>query len=225
MDNDNKFKPIKDEDPTNESATRARNRTVMLTPDVTGQVRARLQQEMGQGAPDQDFITPSSARPQTPVMRAIVQDEGFVPPATRPTPIVGPSVTVGSGQPIQRPKAPAVQKNPLIGFLVSFDKDPAGEYHELRSGRIIITSDEVGLGNHLVIQDETVSPMHAILRVSPSGEIQVLDQLSEHGTSIRRFGSTEEEQLSGDKSTIDHGDVIKFGKRGFILCIICKPVE
>ena len=29
----------------NENAPRARNRTVMLTPDITGQVRARLAQE------------------------------------------------------------------------------------------------------------------------------------------------------------------------------------
>jgi hypothetical protein len=62
--------------------------------------------------------------------------------------------------------------------------------------------------------------MHAILRITPAGEIQILDQLSEFGTHIRRFGSMEEEQLSGDKSSLDHGDIVKFGNRTFHICIV-----
>jgi hypothetical protein len=62
--------------------------------------------------------------------------------------------------------------------------------------------------------------MHAILRITAAGEIQILDQLSEFGTRIRRFGSNEEEQLSGDKSSLEHGDVVKFGDRSFHLCVV-----
>ena len=62
--------------------------------------------------------------------------------------------------------------------------------------------------------------MHAILRIDASGVVQVLDQLSEYGTKIKRFGSQEEEQISGEKSTIEHGDIIKFGDRTFHVCIL-----
>jgi len=84
----------------------------------------------------------------------------------------------------------------------------------------MITSQAAPGSNCLVIKDDSVSPMHAIMRISSGGEIQVLDQLSEFGTKIMRFGSTEEEQLSGDKGAVEHGDIIKFGNRKFHVCVI-----
>ncbi len=109
---------------------------------------------------------------------------------------------------------------PLIGFLVSFDKNENGDIFELRSGRLIITSESAAGWSYILIEDASVSPMHAILRIDESGAVQVLDQLSEFGTRIKRFGSQEEEQISGEKSTIEHGDIIKFGDRTFHVCIL-----
>ena len=107
-----------------------------------------------------------------------------------------------------------------MGFLVSFDSNPNGDIYELRSGRLIVTSEPAAGGSYIVVADESVSPMHAILRISASGEVQVLDQLSEFGTHIKRFGAEEEEHISGEKSTIEHGDVIKFGNCTFHVCIL-----
>ena len=84
----------------------------------------------------------------------------------------------------------------------------------------MVTSDSNQGENCLVIEDASVSPMHAILRITGAGEIQILDQLSAFGTHIRRFGSLDEEQLSGDKSSLDHGDIVKFGNRTFHICIV-----
>lgn len=219
MSEDAKTKSGSPKDAGGDSASRARNRTVMLTPDITGQVRARLQQEFvspeATGHPDEGFVTPTGGpRPGGAIA---------VPPSVSPTPTVA-SPVAPQQIPTKTPKV-SVNKNPLVGFLVSYDSDTSGEYHELRSGRLIITSEEVGAGNHLVIDDDSVSPMHAILRISPTGDLQVLDQLSEHGTWIRRFGSSEEEQLSGDKSSLEHGDAVRFGKRTFIICMVAKPEE
>jgi pSer/pThr/pTyr-binding forkhead associated (FHA) protein len=111
------------------------------------------------------------------------------------------------------------KETPIVGFLVSFDRNVNGEVYELRQGRIMITSAH-GEANSLVIQDETVSPMHAIMRINSAGEIQILDQLSEHGTSIVRADSEEVEQLSGEKAVVGHGDMIKFGDRSFVVCVI-----
>lgn len=108
----------------------------------------------------------------------------------------------------------------LVGFLVSFDYEPNGSYLELRVGRLIVSSKFEGSGNCLVLQDESVSPMHAIMRITLGNSVQVLDQLSESGTRIQRAGSGEEQFLSGEKSTLSHGDVIVFGDRSFYVCLI-----
>lgn len=100
----------------------------------------------------------------------------------------------------------------LIGFLVSFGSDSMGRYVELREGRLLVTSGESSSDSCLVILDESVSPMHAIMRISSDGAILILDQLSEHGTRIRRADADTVESLMGDKSTLCHGDVVIFGE-------------
>jgi hypothetical protein len=106
--------------------------------------------------------------------------------------------------------------------MVSYDKNPMGEVCSLRAGRLTVTSVPQANGSSLLIEDESVSANHAIIRVSASGEIQVLDQLSECGTHIKRFGSEDEIELSGDKSFLEHGDSIRFGNRIFHVSIIIR---
>jgi hypothetical protein len=112
----------------------------------------------------------------------------------------------------------------LVGFLVSYDYDPLGSYVELRKGRLLVSSDADTSGNCLVVAHETVSPMHAIMRIAEGGAVQVLDQLSEYGTRIVRGGggqdAGEELLLSGDKASIRNGDVLSFGERKFHVCLV-----
>jgi hypothetical protein len=100
----------------------------------------------------------------------------------------------------------------LVGFLVSYVSDSMGSYIELREGRLLVTSGGSSTDSCLVIADDSVSPMHAIMRISVDGSILILDQLSEHGTRIRRAESGKEESLMGDKSSLCHGDVVIFGE-------------
>ena len=108
----------------------------------------------------------------------------------------------------------------LVGFLVSFDYDPAGSYLELRTGRLIVSSQLDPASNCLVLSHESVSPSHAVMRVAAGGSIQVLDQLSESGTRIRKFETGEELLLSGEKAVLSHGDVVSFGDRNFHVCLV-----
>ena len=198
---------------SDEEAHRARNRTVMLTPDITGEVRSRLTREAVAGA--------------IPIAPSASSDQGFVAPSSTAGQTARP-VAPTAAAPVTSASTPKVQNNsdqPLIGFLVSFDSGPQGEYFELRVGRRVITSDAQAPGQNLVIDHPTVSPMHAILRVAPNGSVQVLDQLSEHGTLISRIGSSEVETLSGEKSSLNHGDRIQFGERLFTVCLISKIDE
>lgn len=251
-----------------EPATRARNRTVMLTPEITGQVRAKLNQGGTQTAtpyretdvaatispqsvaPGQGFysqvvqptlveqerpstVAPAArpapvivAPPQAPQSQAVTQSQSdFRPPPPRAVPPVAPA-------PAAPAQAPAgqyitdlgtwVNEAPLLGFMVTYDRNRLGDVCTLRSGRMIVTSTAQPTGNYLLIDDTSVSPLHAIMRITASGEIQVLDQLSESGTFIRRFGAEEEIELSGEKSFLEHGDVIRFGERAFHVLMVVR---
>jgi hypothetical protein len=235
-----------------EPAMRARNRTVMLTPDIAGQVRAKLAQG-GTSMPrppetrDGDVaatISPQSVAPgqgfYSQMVQPVVTDSGprLVQQARPVVDQVAPSKTVdntptpgSSVRGTHRQTQPDQSLNdlvfwtvqtPLVGFMVSYDYNPMGEVCSLRAGRLTVTSVPQSSGSSLLIEDPSISPNHAIIRVSASGEIQVLDQLSESGTHIKRFGSEDEIELSGDKSFLEHGDTIRFGTRTFHVSIIIR---
>lgn len=108
----------------------------------------------------------------------------------------------------------------LVGFLVAFDVDPRGVVVELREGRMIVSSEKVGAAPCLVIEDGSVSPMHAIIRVTSGEPIYILDQLSEFGTRIQHAETGECESLYGEKGVAKHGDVVFFGEKKFHVCLV-----
>lgn len=204
-----------------EEGSRARNRTVMLTPDVTSQVRNRLAQELGA---DANQAQPSRGGFETPVRGQFGGGSG-VPrlgnePAVRPSPAVGGRAPVVE-QPVEENVEGVywIKESPIIGFLVSYDRNENGEFFELRGGRIMVTTSARPGENSLVLIDESVSPMHAILRIGAEGDIQVLDQLSEQGTAIARADGSAL-TLSGDKGELYHGDIVTFGSRAFHVCVV-----
>jgi len=261
MDNEKNLKlesGLRGKDENLGEGARARNRTVMLTPEVTGQVRARLAQE-GEGAlhgipalehggrdsggrdsggrDSGGFESPrASSAFGSPTGSAgypnMSSESDFTPVGRGGT---GTSASGSYRQPgaglassgahsthaAQPARAGIVwsKETPVVGFLVSYDKNPNGEVFELRTGRIMVTS-QGNEPNSIVLNDDSVSSMHAVMRISPEGEIQVLDQLSEFGTRIKRAGSSDEEQLSGEKGSVKHGDMIKFGDRAFHVCLV-----
>lgn len=108
----------------------------------------------------------------------------------------------------------------LLAFLVSYDNSAFGESFELRKGRWVITNRPSDEFDYILINDDSVSSLHAIIRASGHGKIQVLDQLSEFGTGILRKGTSEEEECCGKMVELTHGDVIRFGNKRFLVCIV-----
>ena len=230
-----------------DATPRARNRTVMLSPEMTGAVRARLAQGLvsSQGGSEpwgvRDSIESAASRAgdavvpvQIPIDEQSVSDTAnhdasrsaplsSTPPfamsssTTNRCVIQQPYVNVNSGSFTRYQKVA-----PIGGFLVSYDLNLDGEVFEIRTGRIILTSDDSSPGNLIHIADESVSPSHAVLRMTSEGELQVLDQLSEFGPKVRRCGSDEVLQLSGDKSPLLHGDVLQVGNRSFHVCLVAR---
>lgn len=224
-----------------ESATRARNRTVMLTPEMTGKMRAELFNP-GETLPldcedGMSRVPPSSSPPSAQISRDTRDAEaGWVDASQQrnvsskyaeydanPPELPAPGTTVADfprneGEMLMR----YVKDSKVVGFLVTYDKNRDGEFLPLRVGRLVVTSEQGAVGNALFINDKSVSPMHAIIRVGQSGDVQILDQLSEFGTRIQRFNDNQEEQLSGDKGDLSNGDVVFFGDRSFIVCIVAN---
>jgi pSer/pThr/pTyr-binding forkhead associated (FHA) protein len=61
--------------------------------------------------------------------------------------------------------------------------------------------------------------MHAVLKAEGNGTLILLDQLSESGTFVRAQGG-EEQQLSGDRAILKHGDMVRFGSRSFKVSLL-----
>lgn len=273
-----------DERKAMQSAARARNRTIMLTPEITGQVRALLQPEaesssrMGgledfiqpladwegsgninaggddnkasvssfgrsglfeQGA-SQHKTTAHSGIQEVSHMRSSLSEaepdaaKSGKQPSFSVNKEAGNKNYVGSSsrapriptEPLKQvPNIDQQKKTKIVGFLVSFDNDKNGEVVDIRTGRWLLTSHQTELqGDYIFINDESISPLHAILRAGKDGTIQVLDQLSEFGTAILRVGEDSEVEISGKLETVCHGDILRFGQRKFVLCCVPQKV-
>lgn len=117
-------------------------------------------------------------------------------------------------------EVPMVPTSMLLGFMVSFDENPFGEAFEIREGRTIVSSDlPMSGGTVLLIEDASVGSMHAVLKAESDGTLTLLDQLSETGTFLRSQGG-EEQQLSGDRAIVKHGDMVRFGSRSFKVILL-----
>ena len=105
--------------------------------------------------------------------------------------------------------APMKGQSVIIGFLISYDDDRNGEVFQIRKGRKLITSRPTDHGEYMLIEHESVSPLHAILRTTKDNKIQIMDQLSEYGTAIIRSGTNEEIQVAGGLETVGNGDILR----------------
>lgn len=268
-------------------ASRARNRTVLLTPDTIGQVRAGMSAEDVSSIlqdPMSELMPPVSWDYQQPAASTASPDEGYVgvskaiedvrkeitEPVTRRSTgkfaaAVGPNTRPAMSQTAVMPSPMAdrgfggarhqsggtgsnlrpseqvspkmveapqyvvpvkhVSKSKIVGFLVSFDTEPNGEVFEIQAGRFLVTSRPTDHGEFVLINDPSISPLHAIIRATAEGKVQILDQLSEFGTGVIRAGSQEEEEVAGTMATVAHGDTVRFGKRTFIICLVPKGKE
>ena len=111
------------------------------------------------------------------------------------------------------------EETPLVGFLVTFNNNPNGDFYELREGKLVITSQVNKNISSLLINDDSVSLMHAIMKIS-NDKISLLDQFSENGTTIKHLGDDTMIELSGESEFIKDKDIITFGNVTFKVCLI-----
>jgi len=173
-------------------------------PDTTPVVRPR--KPTGPISPvSQSNSTPSQPLAQQPMSETTAASSG---------------VKVGVNMDSVGRSAVKAPSSKIVGFLISFDKVEFGEVYEIRSGRFMLSSRSAGQDDYIIIQDESISALHAIIRATDDGKIQILDQLSEFGTGVIPVGKTAEDNVSGSMVSVKHGDTVRFGKRTFLVCTV-----
>lgn len=107
------------------------------------------------------------------------------------------TVIYGSGQ----KETPQAEPRKLVGWLVTFDIDPAGTDFRLTVGR-----HKIGRGaeNEIVINQPGVSELHATL-LYRAGKFLLQDNLSVNGTFVNG-------DMIADKTELNNGDVIRMGR-------------
>ena len=111
------------------------------------------------------------------------------------------------------------EQTPLIGFLITFNNNPNGDFYELREGKLVITSQMNKNINSLVINDESIAVMHAVMKIT-SNKITLLDPFGENVTTLKHFNSDEVIELSEESIIIKEKDKVSFGYVTVKVCLI-----
>ncbi len=134
------------------------------------------------------------------------------PPVFTPPPMMSPGVLSGPppvGSPI------GTQGRVLVGFLVTFQNDPAGSFWAIHSGRTQL-GRSASEGVDIALQDASASSRHASVHAdSATGQAFVEDDSSRNGTFLN------EQRLSpGDRRQLRDNDRLRLGSTTFVVKLL-----
>ena len=182
----------------------------------------------GMMAPQGSFVAPAM---QPPAMHQPPMQQQAMPPAMHQPPTHQP--------PMHQPRAPApflptgtmdhsggpqpipmVDGNSpiLIGFLVTFQNDPAGKFWPLRSGRVTLGRSGAEPAADIAIADASASGRHAVIVADPAtGQAFIADTGSRNGTFIneQKLAPNVQRQLADD-------DRIRFGSMTLVVKLLAS---
>ncbi|MCC6220305.1 MAG: FHA domain-containing protein [Deltaproteobacteria bacterium] len=111
-----------------------------------------------------------------------------------------------------------LEEGGLFGWFVRYDEQGRGSATEIRTGRFFVSAEKLK-DVDLVIEDETISTPHCVVRASVSDGLRVQDLLSEGGTFVRRRNEGRFYEYS-DAVTLEHGDWLRFGDYEVLVCLV-----
>jgi pSer/pThr/pTyr-binding forkhead associated (FHA) protein len=103
----------------------------------------------------------------------------------------------------------------LVGFLVTFQNDPAGSFWPIHSGRVQL-GRSAAEGVDIALQDASASSRHASIHADPAtGQAFIEDDGSRNGTFLNeaRLGSGERRQLRDN-------DRLRLGSTTFVVKLL-----
>ncbi len=119
---------------------------------------------------------------------------------------VGMQPTAPSASALPHPSSQEGQRQ-LVGFLVSFEGDPRGQFWPLYSGQNLVGRRDAIEGLDVPLDSPTTSSRHALLHAVPqSGQLEVEDTGSTNGTFLG-----EERLQPGARRAVGPGNSIRFG--------------
>ena len=196
----------------------------------------------GMMAPQGSFVAPAM---QPPAMHQPPMHQQAMPPAVRQPPMQQQAMPPAMHQPpthqppMHQPRAPApflptgtmdhsggpqpipmVDGNSpiLIGFLVTFQNDPAGKFWPLRSGRVTLGRSGAEPAADIAIADASASGRHAVIVADPAtGQAFIADTGSRNGTFIneQKLAPNVQRQLADD-------DRIRFGSMTLVVKLLAS---
>jgi pSer/pThr/pTyr-binding forkhead associated (FHA) protein len=106
----------------------------------------------------------------------------------------------------------------LIGFLVTFQNEPAGKFWPLRSGRTSLGRAGVDNEANIALHDAGSSARHAVIQGDPStGQAFVEDGGSRNGTFIN------EQKLSpGSQRQLQDNDRLRLGSITLVVKLLAS---
>ncbi len=106
---------------------------------------------------------------------------------------------------VMRPRSSENVTGRIVGFLMTYDRDPLGTYYPLHEGR-----ETIGRGDDVTIRidDTQLSKEHAII-LYRNGTFIFEDRLSSNGTLLNGKDAIGQYELQ-------HGDVLKMGTAKYV---------
>lgn len=118
-----------------------------------------------------------------------------------------------------KPKAVAVPKKRgrLFGWLVDY-RNSDGEAIEIREGKFFVTRSSLKELD-LVLDEESISTPHAVVRASVESGLEVQDLMSDKGVFFKTKSDSDFEKKE-ERFAIKHGDWVKFGDVEYLVALI-----
>jgi FHA domain len=166
------------------------------------------------------FGQPPAGVAPPPMMPGSLGGRPMSPGGVAPPPIISapPMMTPGSlsGPPPMMSGAPAANlPKVLVGFMVTFQNDPAGTFWPIHSGRTQL-GRSAGEGIDIALQDASASSRHASIHADPAtGQAFVEDDGSRNGTFLN-----EARLASGERRQLRDNDRLRLGSTTFVVKLL-----
>lgn len=179
---------------------------------------------MGPGVPP--VVAPPPAipamRPPGPVPSAGPVPTMGAPGMVAPPMMVAPPPMISPGGIAAPPPAvPMVMGGPaqprvLVGFLVTFQNDPAGSFWPIYSGKMLMGRASGDSSIDIPLQDASASSRHASIHADPStGQAYVEDDGSRNGTFLN-----EQRLAQGERRQMRDNDRLRLGSTTFVIKLL-----
>lgn len=106
----------------------------------------------------------------------------------------------------------------LFAWLIHYGDNPKGAGIEIRNGQFFIGSERLREAD-IVIDNESISTPHILVKAGISEGIVVQDLMSEHGTLVKRAGESSYQEHK-DPVEVSHGDWLRLGEYEVLVCIV-----